>query len=229
MIIRFYTIFFLLVSPFIFSQNKTKTYEQKTDSILSAYKDVNKLDSLVFVAHEATLYFNKKKQYKKAIYYALKEVHIGKAILSKKKYKNAISNLAFFYLKNEDFLKSIAYYKKVIDSFPLSKKTYSAYCEIGRNYKRMDDYYKALLFYKKGLSQPDSLTPQNHFVQLINLTTLYTKIDANANTKEQYLSLQKTDSIFSIYKFNDSKYYSLQNQSSLGLSLTHSNVLYLQF
>lgn len=201
----------MLVTSFVFSQNRKTKYEQEIDSIITIHSKSKKLDSLGSVAHEASIHFYRKGDFSKAISYALQEVRIGKKNLSKEKHKRAISNLGLFYYRNNQYFKSIEAYEKVIDSFPVDKRTYATYCNMGRNYNRLGDFYQALIYFEKGLTEPDSLTINSLLGHTINLALVYDNIETQESAKKELVVLKKADSIYLTNNFNKGRFYSLKN------------------
>ena len=178
-------IFFLClgIQITITAQNKIEQFKSNPDSLLQIYKATNKLDSLHLLTRKSYIYFYKKKEFKKGIKYALIEKDLGRQFLGDKKYKRCLYNLGKFYFYTNSNNTSISYFKKVIDSFSIDRKTYQAYCEIGSNYNRLRDYYQSISYYEKGLSKPDILTKKSLYNQYYN----YAIVLSNLETK-QYLN-----------------------------------------
>ncbi|WP_452226278.1 CHAT domain-containing protein [Lacinutrix cladophorae] len=185
--------------------------EQETDSLFAYYLQSNKLDSLADFAHKLSVKSYNKRDYKKAIYYALKEIEVGENVLDEKKYKKAIYNLALFYYKNEEYYKSINTHKIVIDSFPVTKRTYYSFNEIGRTYNKLGDYFQAINYYKKGLAVPDSLSMKSLIKNYINFSHVYYNIETIESLKSNLDLLRKSDSLYQIHPFKGKHLYSLDN------------------
>ena len=195
-----YNIYFIfsliLFSIKISAQYKAENLSQlQLDNILNSYKSAKKIDSMAILARDASINYYKKKEYDIAIKYALIEVNIGKKVLPNLIYKKSIYNLGRFYYLNNNYSKSIKNFKKVVDSFETDKRTYQAYCEIGRGYDKLGAFYQAINYFKKGLSKQDVFSKTTLFKNYNNLTTIYSKIDTKSSKKEELILLKKMDSL----------------------------------
>lgn len=131
----------MLVTSFVFSQNRKTKYEQEIDSIITIHSKSKKLDSLGSVAHEASIHFYRKGDFSKAISYALQEVRIGKKNLSKEKHKRAISNLGLFYYRNNQYFKSIEAYEKVTTNSLKKNETITQFKNTVQQRKRHHEFF----------------------------------------------------------------------------------------
>lgn len=188
------TICCFFISTVNFAQNK-RDYKKTTDSLLKILKTEKKLDSFIKIAHDASVYYYKKADYEKAIFYSIKEVENGKKTQETNEYKKAIYNLGRFYYYNKEYYNAINTYNIVIDSFSIDIKTYQSYCEIGSNYLKLGDYYQALNYYKKGLQHPELFSSNSLYNKYINFAIINLNIETKESLNQQLLYLKKADSI----------------------------------
>ncbi|MEM7086270.1 MAG: CHAT domain-containing protein [Bacteroidota bacterium] len=84
---------------------------------------------------------------KKALEFAKKRQHLDTSFAQ----RSAIF-LAYYYVKDNQFLKSIDAYKEVIVIDNTSKHAITAYLKLGYSYFEIQDYYNALKYYKLAVS-----------------------------------------------------------------------------
>tara|TARA_R110002111_G_scaffold69471_4_gene112457 strand:- start:8616 stop:11267 length:2652 start_codon:yes stop_codon:yes gene_type:complete len=186
----------VFIQSSLYSQNDAKNTTE-IDSIITYLKNKNELDSLALFTHDLSISYYKKKDFLNAIKYAKIEVGIGLKTQDSITYKNALFNLGLFYFRNKQFHNSINIYRKVVDSFSIDNKTHLAYCEIGRNYKKLGDFHQAIFYYEKGLEHPELLSTKNLSVNYRNLAATYDidNTDINNYLEKKYDLLQKVDSL----------------------------------
>ncbi|WAC03629.1 CHAT domain-containing protein [Lacinutrix neustonica] len=181
------------------------------DSLLRVLYNQNKLTEYANLAHDASYEYYFKKDYPKAIKYALEEVKYKKH-LSVEKQKNSLFNLGLFFFKNEEYSKSIDTYNLVTDSFSVDEKTYRAYCENAKNYQKLGDYYHAKNYFRKGLARPEQISTKRLPLIYLNNITLNQVIESKETLKENAILLNKVDSLSNIITLKPGDYYSLLNE-----------------
>lgn len=178
---------------------------------------IEKNDSLAIVEHDKSVTFYKKKDYKNAIKYALKEIYYLRKnkTHNNKIYKKGLYQLGLFYLNNKDYYNSIKINKIVVDSFSVDKRTYQAYCSIGRSYRNIGDFHQAITYYKKGLSNPAILGTKSLFSNTINFALCYDAIGTKEGFIQEKKLLIKADSLYNIGNFKQQKHFVINNNFGL--------------
>ena len=210
-----FILLFLFFGIPLFAQNNLELYRNSPDSLLNVYKKNNQPDSLVLLAREASIWFNKKKKYPKAIYYADIEITVGKPFLDQKRYQRSLYNLARFYYSNNDLRKSKTTYEIIIDSLPVNDITYKSYYQLGRVYNKLHDYYQAINYFEKALSVSDSMPKSSQYSIRYNYALVLENIETQNSLEKGLALLIKAEQI------SDEFNISLRRKSSLNSVLAN--------
>ena len=214
------------ISVFFWGSSQTKKTNIKfLDSIYTELSKSNKLDSLASFAHDLSIEFYVKKDFKNAIKFGQREVNLGLNTLDSSTYKNALRNLGLFYYRNGNFYQSISTYQKVIDSFSKGKNTLQAYCELGRNYKRLGDFHQALIYFEKGVSEPKYFSNKELLTNYSYLSDTYDSYDTDIKDflKKKMILIKKIDSLNRLIKVDD--YKIIDNEINYGNYYSNEEVL----
>lgn len=194
-----------------YANGQLKTHEdlteKKADSILNLYV---KNSTYAKIAHDISLFFNKKKKYFLAIKYGKIEVSTleEKGLDNNKKYSNALYNIGKFYARYEDYDNAILYYEKVTKTnhYPLKKA--QSYCELGYSYRLKGDLYKSLFFFQKGIPLIKKHAKlKTYIAQCINFSLTTQELNTKESNRLGLFYLKKGDSIIQQNQYlNISKY-----------------------
>lgn len=187
--------------------------EYKIDSIIDITLINNKPEVSIKIAHDFSVKNYRKRNYKKALRYALKEIRVYEENnFFNENYINALYNVAFFYYKNYEYRKAIVLHEKVISKDIFNIKKGRSYAEIGRSYNKLGNYYKSISYYKKGI---EILKANKSYKSLathsLNLSTVYNNLKTEKGNKIALEILLKVDSLTKIHKVRINSYRNLQD------------------
>ncbi len=222
--ILFFWLYLLFFTCNLYSQTYFKTYPNNQhysistspiDSIINHSLKNKKFNDAIKVAHQHSVVFYKKKEYKKAIHYALLEIKICDTLhLINKSYVDALYNIAKSYNKLHQLSNSYIYYQKIIDlntdvNLPKTALSYSA---LGANYSITNDYYKAADYYKKSIFILEQLNkPKWLFKRYISLANVYERINTSTTITSKLTLLNKALALSESLALTRKDYYSLYN------------------
>ncbi len=219
------------------------------DSLINLANQQKDFRSPIKIAHNFYIELYKKRDYVRALKYALIEIKYLKSIGDYgKSYSNALYNSGRFYFNNHEFDNAIKQYEKVIELGNDKKKIGQSYGEIGRCYSSKGFFYKSINYFKKGIGLLEErnefrslfshyislaytyrcIGDQKSFIEGIAILNKAKKLNTHLNfSKKVNLLLDLNNAYANCYNegvgfaFNKARFYYLKNEQ-IGLNVQDS-------
>ncbi len=188
--------------------------EKKIEILLNQY--IEKNDSITY-GYDLPRYgiWLYKTNIKKAIIYGKKAVDFAKSIKPRNNfyYASNLNNLALYYYKSRNYLSSIKYYKKTLDTKESDISAANIYYKIGQCLKKIGDFHTAIEHFNKSASIFQKQEDNKNLIKVyLELASTHQRIFTFSNIKNGIKILHKADSISQITKTTIKQKFSINQR-----------------